>query len=255
MWGVATDKKGESATEINEVEGLSTLRKKLEEFAGNWVSPPVEGVLHKVIPITGPEKGCAVTFVPESDSAPHMNNFENRYYKRNGSRFVPMEHYEVADMFGRRKRPKLKLYTSFSELKTVKVGQEEYLDFDLTIGLENIGKVVAKYPYLSMKVQEPYVVSSYGLDGNGHEGLARLPKGNFFDPTKWGAGSETVIHAGGILEVTKVLPPMTSPRIHIGKDLVIEYQIYAENAETVTGTEIVRYSAMEETLRTKKDSN
>jgi hypothetical protein len=255
VWGVATDKKREYATEIKEIAGLSIFRTKLEEFAGNWVSPPVEGVLHKVIPISGPDEGCAVTFVPESHSVPHMNNFQNRYYKRNGSRFIPMEHYEVADMFGRRKRPKLKLYTSFSKLKVAKVGQEEYLDFDLIIGLENIGKVVAKYPYLSMKVQEPYVVCSYGLDGNEHEGLARLPKGKFFDPTRWGAGSETVIHAGGILEVTKVRPPVTSHRIHIGKDLVIEYEICAEDAETVSGTKVLRYSEMQETLQANEDIN
>jgi Schlafen, AlbA_2 len=255
VWGVITDKRGESATGIDEIEGLSILRKKLEEFAGNWVSPPVDGVLHRVIPISAPDKGCAVTFVPESDSVPHMNNFEQRYYKRNGSRFIPMEHYEVADMFGRRKKPKLKLYTSFSELKLAKVGQEEYLDFELIIGLENIGRGVAKYPYLSMKIQEPYVVSGYGLDGNGHEGLARLPRGKFFDPTRWGAGSEIIIHAGGILEVTKVRPPVTSPRIHIGKDLVIEYEICAEDAATVSGTEVKRYSELHKSLQQNVDKN
>ena len=255
VWGVATDKKGESAAAIQEIEGLSTVRKKLEEFAGNWVSPPVQGVLHKTIPISGPDAGCAVTFVTESDSGPHMNNFEHRYYKRNGSRFLQMEHFEVADMFGRRRRPKLKLHTSFSELKLAKVGQEEYLNFDLIIGLQNIGKVVAKYPYLAMKVQEPYVVCGYGLDGNGHEGLARLPKGKHFDPTRWGAGSEIVIHAGGILEVTKVRPPLTSPRVHIGKDLIIEYEICAEDAATVSGTEVKRYSELFESLQKNEGNN
>ena len=255
VWGVATDKKGESAAAIQEIEGLSTLGKKLEEFAGNWVSPPVQGVLHKVIPISGPNKGCAVTFVPESDSVPHMNNFENRYYKRNGSRFLPMEHYEVADMFGRRKRPKLKLHTSFSELKLTKGRQEEYVDFELIIGLENVGRGVAKYPYLSIKVQEPYAVSTYGLDGNEHEGLRRLPKGRHIDPTRWVAGAETVIHPGGILEVTKVRPPVNYPHSHVGKDLVIEYEICAEDAETVSDTKVWRYSEMQETRQTNEDIN
>ncbi len=253
FWGVATERRKGHASHVKEIEDLSTFKMKLEELTSSWVSPLVDGVLHKAIPMSVENKGCAVTLVPASDSGPHMYNDGHCYFKRNGSKFLPMEHYEVADMFGRRKRPKLKLHTSFSELKLTKVHQEEYVDFQLIIGLENIGKGLAKYPYLSMRVLEPYVVSEYGLDGNGHEGLRRLPKGKFFDPKRWGAGAETVIHAGGILEVTKVLPPLTSPRIHIGKDLVIEYEICAEDAETVSGTKVLRYSEMQETLQTHED--
>ena len=255
IWGVATEKRKGHASHVKEIEDLSTFKMKLEELTSSWVSPLVDGVLHRAIPMSGENKGCAVTLVPASGSGPHMYNDRHCYFKRNGSKFLPMEHYEVADMFGRRKRPKLKLHTSFSELKLTKVHQEEYVDFQLIIGLENIGKGLAKYRYLSMRVLEPYVVSEYGLDGNGHEGLRRLPKGKFFDPKRWGAGAETVIHPGGILEVTKVIPPLTHPRTHLGKDLVIEYEICAEDAETVSGTEVVRYSELKETLRASEDTN
>lgn len=254
IWGVRTGKKNKGcASEVVEIEDLSTFKMRLEELSSSWVSPYVDGVIHKTIPMSGENKGCAVTLVPASDSGPHMWNEDHRYYKRNGSKFLPMEHYEVADMFGRRKRPKLKFYTSFADLGPIKFGQEEYVDFQIIIGVENVGKGIAKYPSLSIKIHEPYVLSSGGLDGNGHDGLRELPRGKFSDPKRWGAGAETVIHPSGILEVTKIRPPITHPRKHVGKDLVIEYEIRAEDAETVSGTEIVRYTEMEETIRAEHD--
>ena len=34
---------------------------------------------------------------------------ENRYYKRSGDSFYQMEHFDLEDMFGRRRKPKLKM--------------------------------------------------------------------------------------------------------------------------------------------------
>jgi hypothetical protein len=254
IWGIygTRNKDGvDCASELRVIEKVSVLHSNLETHTGQWVDPQVHGVQHRVIfSDRHADQGCVISLIPESDAGPHMSSLEGRYYTRSGSSFYRMTHSQVADRFFRKRVPKLKLYRNFSRLQLGKVHQEEYVDFELIIGLENTGKGIAKYPYLSMQVLEPYVVSEYGLDGNGHEGMRRLFKGNFRDPMRWGAGAETVIHPGGILEVTKVRPPRTHPRTHPGKDLVIKYEISAEDAETVNGKELIRYSELEKTLRT-----
>lgn len=86
---------------------LSQFISKLNEYTGQAVNPLVGGIVHRRID-AGKDSGFAATLVPASDAGPHMAKLgEDRYYKRSGSRFAKMEHYEVADMFGRRARPLL----------------------------------------------------------------------------------------------------------------------------------------------------
>jgi hypothetical protein len=256
IYGAKNDDGVDCALELKTVDQVSLLLSNLETHTGQWVDPQVRGVHHRVIfSDRRADRGCVISFIPESDGGPHMSSFEGRYYTRSGSSFYRMTHSQVADRFFRKRVPNLKLYTRLSSRKLMKVHQEEYVDFELIVGLENTGKGIAKYPYLSMRVLEPYVVSHGGLDGNGHEGVRRFPKGSFRDPIRWGAGAETVIHAGGILEVTMVKPPLAVPPKHVGKDLLIEYEICAEDAETVSGTEVVvRYSELEKSLRASDDT-
>jgi len=252
MWGIYGTKDADGvdcALELKTIDQVSLLLSNLETHTGQWVDPQIRGVRHRIVfSDRSADRGCVISFIPESDGGPHMSSLEGRYYTRSGSSFYRMTHSQVADRFFRKRVPRLKLYKHFSKLKLQKSQQEHYVDFELIIGLENTGKGIAKYPYLSMRVLEPYVVSEGGLDGNGHEGLRRLPKGNFRDPIRWCAGAETVVHAGGILEVTIVGPRLTYARTHSGKDLVIEYEISAEDAETVSGEEVVPYSELQETI-------
>lgn len=69
--------------------------------AGAAASPIVDGVEHKKIEAEADE-GFGATFFPASDSGPHMAKLgSDRYFKRSGSQFLRMEHFEIADMFGR----------------------------------------------------------------------------------------------------------------------------------------------------------
>ena len=159
------------------------------------------GVRHRIIFTDGAaDKGYALSFIPESESGPHMSLQDYRYYTRSGDSFYKMTHSQVADRFFRKKHPKLVLYTNFSETKLGNVHGSKVLDFEIIVGLENVGAGTAKYPFFSVKVHEPYSVSSYGLDGNGREGLPKIPKGNFRDPLRWGAGSDIVVHPEGSLK-------------------------------------------------------
>lgn len=246
VWGVVTEKNDENvdcATALNPIERLALFQSKLETNTGQWVDPQVMGVRHRIIFAEGAaDKGYAISFIPESEGGPHMSLQEYRYYTRSGDSFYKMTHSQVADRFFRKKCPKLKLYTTFSQTKLAGVLGSKRLDFEMIVGVENAGAGTAKYPFLSIRVHKPYNVSSYGLDGNRHEGLPRIPKGNFRDPLRWGAGSDIVVHPEGILEVTKIKAEIEEWNFDKGPDLVIEYEIAAEDMDRVRGTEVIELS-------------
>lgn len=111
IWGVKARKIDgiDAAHAINPIEPVQQLVARLNELTGQATSPIVDGIRHKAIPLEG-TSGCAATLVPESLAPPHMAKLgEDRYYKRSGSSFYVMEHFDVQDMFGRRSKPDLEL--------------------------------------------------------------------------------------------------------------------------------------------------
>ncbi|MCX5813913.1 MAG: ATP-binding protein [Proteobacteria bacterium] len=235
VWGVDARKKGavDVACGKIEIENLSLLLSKLNTYTGDAADPLVEGVLHKKIPSSG-DKGFGVTLIPWSDSGPHMAKLgENRYFKRSGDSFYVMEHFDIEDMFGRRKKPKLVFKTKI----LARVGDD--LNFRVIVALENMGRGVAKSPFLEINLNFPYNIADYGLDGNGSFGLAVLPSSLGSTSHKYGA-SGRVIHPGVVHDVTavqlirgSVQEPTKIP------DLVINYKIAAEDMRMVEDVETI----------------
>ena len=90
------------------VVGLAAFAATLEEQLSRLVAFAVEGVETRSIRAsTGVDEGFLVIRVPASGLAPHRSQKDHKYYRRTGESFVPMEHYEVADVFGRRHQPVL----------------------------------------------------------------------------------------------------------------------------------------------------
>lgn len=116
IWGIIAKKTTinneeiDCATEKSEIKPLSQFISRLNNLTGELVDPIIEEVRHKDILIKD-DRGFAATLVPESASGPHMaKGGEDRYYKRSGDSFYRMEHFDIEDMFGRRKKPKLALH-------------------------------------------------------------------------------------------------------------------------------------------------
>ncbi len=84
---------------------------RLDELTSPTASAGVPGVQHRsLIGPPGSNVDFVVSLIPESSSGPHMARFsEDRYYQRIGFSFVRMEPFQIADMFGRRVRPELKI--------------------------------------------------------------------------------------------------------------------------------------------------
>ena len=142
IWGIDArnnDLGIDCAVTSKEILKLDLFCSRLNELSTQACSPSVEGIVHKKF-ATSPDKGFVASLIPESDSGPHMAKLgENRYYKRNGQSFLQLEHYDLEDMFGRRKRPKIDLSVETRKPSNGLRGQE------LVIRLLNTGKAVAKH--------------------------------------------------------------------------------------------------------------
>lgn len=122
----------------------SLSKEQLEDNLTMKIRPRIYGLT--IIPIregNGSSKVIFLIDVPQSDNAPHMAA-DNRYYKRLNFRRVPMEHYEVADLFGRRKKPILTLIMNVVDVKI----ENAYI-FTIRFILQNVGKSIAKYARLT----------------------------------------------------------------------------------------------------------
>jgi len=156
---------------------------------------------------------------------------ENRYYKRSGDSFYQMEHFDLEDMFGRRRRPRLTLYTHVRSS-----GRQT----SIVIGITNDGRGSAKAPYLGFTSPSPFGLSQYGVDGNGHEGLPRLFTLGMEYRHRYGGNADIVVHPGVTLQVASIdLGIPATPGIVLPPKVDIPFEITAEDIRIVRGTATV----------------
>jgi hypothetical protein len=206
VWGVATARNGgvEYATGLEPISPLSTFMAKLNQCTGEAANPTVHGVDHRKIVIRD-DCGVAVTYVPPSDLGPHMAKCgEDRYYRRSGDRFSRMEHFDIADMFGRRPQPVLCV---FHRLATGGRGggpEGTFRDLTVFVGLRNDGRGLARAPYVALLPKPPYSIDRHGIDGNGQFGLDPLPRSEDSVWSRFGGGDGRYIYPGTQLDVAAI---------------------------------------------------
>lgn len=152
IWGVTTRKHSSGKVDVAagkaEIQDVTLAVGRLNEFTGVLVSPSVDGVRHRKL-AASVNTGFVATIVPPSDVGPHMALAGvHAYYKRNGDRFLPMEHFEIADMFGRRRRPSLQLVVH--EVSAGHSGNG-FADVHIDLSLENVGRGSANAPYIDLQ--------------------------------------------------------------------------------------------------------
>ncbi len=250
FWGVVAEKNDENidcACGKKEIEPLSQFVARLNELEGSFVSPIVEGVEHKPL-YESDDKGYAVTLVPPSDSGPHMaKSGEDRYYKRSGDSFMKMEHFDLEDMFGRRKKPKLSLYTAVRRSFQSGGPRGRSIQCKIILGIMNTGRATAKYPFLSLIVNKPYAICHYGIDGNKNTGLPVLPQGTEKGISLFGGSSNIVIHPKTILEVTTIRFNVHDNTESID-DVIIDSEIIAEDFLPFEEKKIIKGDEIREVL-------
>lgn len=143
VWGIDARKgPGEAvdgAQALVPIEDVAAVLSQLRDNPKQVTTPVVDGVEHRIIDGLTEKTGYIATLVPPSDRGPHMAS-DNRYYKRNGASFHKMEHFDVADMFGRRQRSDLRLHLGYTR---VPGGEPEQRVFKLQAKIRNHGRARA----------------------------------------------------------------------------------------------------------------
>jgi hypothetical protein len=241
VWGVQArpnDKGEDCASERKEIQPVSLLMSKLNQHTGDAATPIVDGVRHKKIE-TDDDRGFAITLVPASDAGPHMAKLgQDRYFKRSGSQFRKMEHFEIADMFGRRKRPVLSLKWRAQFESEFPAGDQQFI---VVLAMLNSGRGSANAPFLHVCLEPPYALS-HRFDGS--ESLPRLASGMATPGVSFGGKADIIIHPGMSLDVATVQHRLHRSRATL-EDFVVRYAVAAEDQDLlwaelrVPGSELI----------------
>jgi len=174
VWGIGT-KKSSSGNDVASsrmpISNVAMLVQRLTEFTSLYVTPPIAGVLHRKFELTNGE-GFAATYVPESDAGPHMALLGlDRYFKRGGVGFYPLQHFDISDMFGRRQRSALRLELSDPTLSS---SGRERRALRICVSLANDGRASAVAPFVRLQVDPPFVVNPLGFTSRDQGSSLRL---------------------------------------------------------------------------------
>jgi len=188
----------DSISELKPIDDRQRVKSRFLELAGQLVEPAVHDLrIEDVASSSGGSSGFVVVLIPGTDGPPVRSRKDWRFYLRIGSGTYPMEYFQIADIFGRRRRPVLSLHLEEAGVEMRK-GRPVRI---LTLGIENRGRAIAKYPSIRFR-SSAVGVDPLGIDGKGGSGLPRSPS----EPSwvVFGGGADHVIHPATLLEITKV---------------------------------------------------
>lgn len=234
VWGVEA-KKGEDgvdkASAPKLIDKLDLALSRLSTLESEAILPRLTGIRHKALP-NGDNAGFLVTLVPESDITPHMAKLGvNQYFKRSGDSSPSMEHFDIADMFGRRPHPKLRVTSEFMG-NAIGYGRERPASF--IVSIENFGRGSARAPFLSLDLPKGCNLDGYGVDGNHRFGLSRIPGRGVGNVFKFGGDANLVLHPGVKLDVTKLIVSR-----NIDNDLLVSFTVAAEGTNSHSGSLLI----------------
>jgi hypothetical protein len=259
VWGVVAERAEDgvdSATDLQPLENLAQSYSDLQRLTAEATAPLVDGVVHRIV--SGREGvGFLVTYVPRSDSGPHMAKLgEDRYYKRSGDSFRKMEHFDLEDMFGRRPKPRLSLGTRihYGGMSRPPNRVPRY-EFRISLSITNTGRGLARFPALAVKVEPSGECSIESL----------LPQARRVPPVPlvtanrrdqgrriYAGGASDVIHMGTSAEFCMVKGHIDECLTEPSQDLVIDFYIFADGVAPVEGQQVVTRRQILAAVKTDK---
>jgi hypothetical protein len=182
-----------------QVTDAIAVKSRVEALVGELVEPRLQGVRMAAIPDPpGSATGFVVLSVPPTEGPPCRSRKHRDFFQRITSGTYPMEYFQIADMFGKRHRPQLSL---FLEVGRFRLDGQIY-EREFTIGIENSGRAVARFPSLRFSRVSGINLNQYGIDGNGRFGLPMQPT----EPeiVVFGGGADHIIYPGSVLKIAKL---------------------------------------------------
>jgi hypothetical protein len=243
IWGIKAKKNSKNqdvAFQNKPIKELTRFLNILNRLEGQCVTPTVNGIIHKKIE-TKEDEGYIKTYIPPSETAPHMANLAGKhYYKRSGDSFYICEHFDIIDILHRKTYANLELIISEDTYVDKNVGQGNQTRYEKKISLINTGKNFARAPYLKIDINSPFQMAQFGLDGNGNIGLFKKREIPFSPYScSYIGGQDIVLYPNIIYDIDKIRLEISNTEVNI-PDLNIEYTLVAENMEKVVNSLIAK---------------
>jgi hypothetical protein len=223
VFGIETSRDADGidrAVSLKPITGHARFRAKLMDSILNATQPVADDVqISSVDSADG--SGYVKCLIPASAKPPHRAILaEHQYWKRVSTGHRRMEHYELEDVFGRRLRPRLKLFIE----QVPREGSDPFVDVRLF--LLNEGRGVARHAgFICKFLPECSVQDCQG------QGLTNISSLNGSSPTVAFANDTSVIHANGIyLSAGQIV----LTREKKNEPLFVSVSWYAEDSETRT---------------------
>ncbi|HSY52790.1 MAG TPA: hypothetical protein VLC46_28575 [Thermoanaerobaculia bacterium] len=245
VWGVGTrkDQGGRDvAADRKPISNIERFVTRLRELTPLLLAPANAGVLHRSF-AEADGSGYAATFVPESEIGPHMALAgHHRYFKRAGERFYRLEHFDIADMFGRRQRAVLTLVYSMTGGPSQYGPEGTKRAFHLRVSLRNEGRASVAAPFAHLHAAVPFEVRRYGASSKAH-GEAQfevLPDGG--RTMSFVASTSVLLHPKMELPIAEVhadfwdyepLPSCTVAYSHAAMDVALSGGTIVADAEDI----------------------
>ncbi len=234
IWGVKASKNEVGIDAAKELKPLASIRKlesHLKRIEGTCVSPLIKGVEYKRIEEIE-DKGYLLVYIPESMQSPHMALTDKHYYKRSGDSFYACEHFDLIDMFNRRRKPQGTVELQSEQIK-LRFSDKDQPGYESIICIRNTGQTSLKNIVLEVNVHSPYLISIYGLDGNMTRGMEQY-RTITSSGMKYIGRNNLVIHPNTYHEVDKIVLNEFGGNNPLC-ELLIDYRLFAEDMEMQQG--------------------
>lgn len=211
------------------VADTTLVKTRVQDLIGQLVEPGITGVrVNEINDSTGTKSGFVTVLVPATEGLPCRSRKDWKFYQRISSGTYPMEYFQIADMFGKRRRPMLELHLDEGTVQGT--GDSRYRLFYL--GIKNSGRAIAKYPGLRYKNVQGLPRTTV-LPGNIYGLPMRSADSNWII---FGGGADHVIYPGETLMVAHFHQPGFSTNYPMPKfgfpKWSIAVQLSAEDTES-----------------------
>ncbi len=199
--GVKTDNVNgiDVASHLVPISNVDRVSDRYRAYINECISPYLDGI--EVLPLKREKgDGAIAILIPAGDKKPYMSMApgHQKYFRRVGVGFVPMQHYEIEEMMRMKAAPSLKLALAFSDQGSISNRNQMSLRF----GITNVSRTLAKYPYIAVNDGNGGPrISEYGIDGNGRILWPRL-LGASAGKAIFSGGANDVVHPGQTLFVS-----------------------------------------------------
>ena len=189
----------------------------------------------RIVPIRNPKETTEAIYlieIPQGDNPPYQAA-DRIYYRRLNSTKYPLSHYEIADFFGRRRKPKLSLkcvvtnpYSNDSNTSEIVREKQTY---QLRIFISNDGTAAAKYAQAWLSFENVDIISVLSGPNN------RIDSLRDNKPTLQWDKSVGVIYSAPI----NVAIWNLEVKLHKDKWGLLTWGVYAEDTDITTGDWVV----------------